>query len=224
MPKKRLVIAGTGQLSVLQILDLQDTYDFLGFIDDNQENARSRELLGNTILGGFDWLSTNSDTNLHIVNSIARTCAVRHHSTVRLSQFNPTFGNLLPKQTYTSNLQIGFGNIIGTNVTIEPNVKIGNHNIILSGTIIAHDTTIGNNNFFGLGVLVQGGVQIGNNVFLSAGTIIEPEVVIADSVLTMAGAIIYCDILSGAMALCKTSTIIPIPQGSLHSPNLINLS
>ena len=214
MPK--LLVAGTGQLSVLQIIARQTAYEFIGFLDDNKANAKTRELFGHKIVGGFDYLSQLDASDVFVVNSIARSAAIRASSTIRLQSYNARFANLCCDSLDLSMVKTGIGNIIGTDVIIEPNVKIGNHNIILSGTTIAHDTTIGNNNFIGLSSIIQGNVSIGDNTFLSAGTIVEPDDVIHDKSVTMAGAVVFQNVSAASVVIVKPPREIMISKSSRH--------
>ena len=213
---KKLVVAGTGQLSVLQIIAKQPEYEFLGFLDDKKENQINRNLHGYNIIGGFDWLAEQEEEDVFVVNSIARSTLIRAKATQRLESFNASFANLYNHELDLSMSVIGVGNIIGNNVNIEPNVSIGNHNIILSGTNIGHDVKIGDNNFIGVSSILQGHVKVCNNVFLSAGTIVEPEIVINDRSVTMSGAIVFENVISDSMVITKPSRQIPISQNSRH--------
>lgn len=212
---KQLVIAGTGQLSLLQILKFMDIniYNFLGFIDDNANNKK-RNLYGHKILGGFDWIKDKKD--VYTINSIARTTKIREKSTKKLETYGAKFINLIHPSVNIEFAEIGVGNVIAEGVNLEPGVKIGNHNMILRSCSIGHDSTIGDFNFIGIGTIIQGGCIINNNIFLSAGTIIEPNLKIGKGCVSMAGSIIFNNLESSKLIINNPSKVINLPKNSKH--------
>jgi len=89
--------------------------------------------------------------------------------------------------------EIGKGNIIMSNVSIDPFSKIGHNNIISSGTVISHHCSIGDSNLFGPGCLISGSVSIGSNCTFGSGIIIEPNVSIPDGITIPSGCVIVSD-------------------------------
>ena len=214
---KRVVVAGTGQLTVVEIInnDISGDLRLAGFIDDNLQNTK-RNLLGHDFLGDFGWIRDHNE-DLLVVNSIARTCKVRKQSTERLLDLGATFTNAIHKSaSIDKSAKIGNGNIIGRNVIIESEVKIGDHNIILSNCVIAHNSVIGSYNFIGISTVIQGYCVVRDLSFLSAGVIQEPNSVISDRCVIGAGVVVDGKIESGMMALLRPGKIIRVPSFSKH--------
>jgi len=82
-------------------------------------------------------------------------------------------GNIiLSNSTVQSNVKLGNFNIINSNVTIEHETKIGNFNFIAANSCIGATVKIGNTNFFGLNTSIRENVKIGNNVFTGMNSLV----------------------------------------------------
>ena len=91
--------------------------------------------------------------------------------------------NFIHPLAYTSaDLQLGTGNVILSNSTIQSNVRIGNNNIINSNVAIEHDTSIGNGNFFSASVCVGAKVSIGNHCFIGLNASVRENVRLDENV------------------------------------------
>lgn len=195
-----LLICGTGQLEILQLIDDInkskkdcDFINLIGFLDDNPENY-SRDLKGYRILGGFNWLEENNTEELYVINSIARTCEIRKESTLRLKSYGAKFTNLIhPSVNINYCNSIGIGNIIFEYTALKINSSIGDHNMLLNGVILGHDSVVGSYCFFGHNSVCQGNTKINNSTFIGSGSNILPSLTIKEGVTLSIGAILTCD-------------------------------
>lgn len=179
---KKLVIAGTGFPDAVKIIDSlnlvsSQKHELLGFLDDN-ENNKTRDLLGYRIIGGFDWIKGKSD--VFVFNSIARDASIREKATKKLSYFGAKFISLIAPDIQISYSRIGEGCFLGIGVYLGAKVSIGDQSLVLSNTSINHDSSVGENCFVGSGVNIQGHVNIGKNCFIASGAAIAPGVSIGD--------------------------------------------
>lgn len=87
-----------------------------------------------------------------------------------------------------SNCEIGEGNIILENTTIQPFVNIGSGNVIWSNCNISHHTTIGDFNFFAPVSSLAGNVEITHHCFLGNNCTIRNGVSVKPYTLVGAGA------------------------------------
>lgn len=212
---KKIVIAGTGYMPILQIITKMsnNTYDLLGFIDDNYENKK-RNLYGYEILGGFDWIKNKKE--VYTINSIARTTKIRKKSTEKLEKYGAKFVNIIHPSVNTEFAEIGIGNVISEGVNLEPGVKIGNHNMILKSCSLGHDSSIGDFNFLGIDSIIQGNCKLADNIFLSARTIIEPNLEVGKGCVSMAGSTIFNNVESSKLIINIPSKVIDLPKNSQH--------
>lgn len=81
-----------------------------------------------------------------------------------------------PLTYYPSSLELGTGNIILSNTTIQSNVSIGDLNIINSNITIEHDTQIGDGNFIAANVAIGANVLLGSHNFIGLNSSIRENV------------------------------------------------
>jgi len=94
-----------------------------------------------------------------------------------------------PKATVLGDV-VGEGNIILSNVVIEPFTKIHNNNIIWSNSLLCHDVIVGNHNFIAAGSIVGGFSQIVESNFLGFNSTIKDNIVVEREVLVGAKSLI----------------------------------
>jgi len=82
---------------------------------------------------------------------------------------------------------IGEGNLIFSNVTIEPYSQVGIGNIIRSNAYISHNAVLGNFNYISPSACIAGNVKIGDNTFIGANSTIRNSLTIGDFSLIGAG-------------------------------------
>lgn len=194
--KINLLIAGTGYIELANIAEHGITpegyeIDVIGFLDDNEEN-KSRNLLGKNIIGGFSDLSKYPDA--FVINSIARNMELRSKTTSILNRYGAKFTSIIHESCSYSNLKIGKGSFIGPNGVVETNVEIGDHTCVLSSCVISHDTKIGNFCFIGHHSTLSGFVSVKEKAFIAAGSVIHPQVVIGKSSVIGLNSTILADV------------------------------
>lgn len=193
---KKIVICGTGQLEILELIDEINEYsnpiekiEIIGFLDDNLNNIK-RDLNGYKILGGFDWI-TQYKKDIFVVNSIARNTSIRKLANKRLENLGAQFINLIhPSVKLKYCKSIGKGNIIFEKSSLKVNSEVGDHNMILSGFILGHNSILGSYCFAGHNSICQGDVKIKDQVFLGSGCNISPSLIVKEKAVLGIGAIL----------------------------------
>ncbi len=71
-----------------------------------------------------------------------------------------------PSVMIARSVNIGYGNVILCNCSVNTNSRIGNFNTFLYGTHFGHDTTMGNNNFVASQACIGSGLHIGDMNFV----------------------------------------------------------
>lgn len=112
---------------------------------------------------------------------------------------------------YSNN--IGYGNIIFPNVTIDPYTAIGNGNIFYPCSILSHHSSIQNFNFFAVRACVAGHVSIKNNCFIGANATIKDNVNIESEVLIGANAYVSKDCSEKVVIVPTKSRILESKTG-----------
>ncbi len=77
------------------------------------------------------------------------------------------FPNLIhPQAAISSSVQLGEGNIVLPNTTLDTEVKIGCFNYLDHNVGISHHSIVGDNNFICLGTMIGGKAKIGHHNFI----------------------------------------------------------
>lgn len=99
-----------------------------------------------------------------------------------------------PQSFISQETDLGDGNWICANVSIESNAKLGSGNIIFNNSVIEHDSIINDNCYLSPSSTVCGKVTISDNVYIGPGAIISAGVFIGKNVIIGAGAVVLRDV------------------------------
>ena len=109
----RFVVAGTGLPEIISLIEdiiyADETFEFLGFVDDNPLN-KNRQLYGYEFIGTFEALRNMGD--VFVANSIGRSTEVRWQSTARLISLGAKFINLIHPGIKLRGVELGNGNVV----------------------------------------------------------------------------------------------------------------
>jgi sugar O-acyltransferase (sialic acid O-acetyltransferase NeuD family) len=106
-----------------------------------------------------------------------------------------------PSSLMSTKVQLGVGNYISKNVSLNFMVEIGDNCILNTGCIIEHECIIGNAVHVAPGAVVAGNVMIGDNTFVGANSIIKQGITIGANVVIGAGSVILKDIEDNSTVL-----------------------
>ena len=174
---------------VSRINEVQPTWNFLGFIDDNPDLA-GKEIDGYHVAGNCDYL--NHQENAYCVCAVGAS-SVRKKIVSKLK--NVQFATLIdPSVQMSSLVSIGEGSIICAGAIITVDVEIGNHVIVNLDCTIGHDAVLENFATLYPSVNVSGQCQIGEATELGTGVqIIQGKSICKDTIVG-AGAVVVKDI------------------------------
>jgi len=168
MSPKPLVIAGAGGFGreTLDVLRASDpngsTWDFIGFVSDDKPDLNIIERIGAAWLGTTDSF-LDSPREIQFVVAIGDPVA-RELIARKFEQggFRPVT-LIHPRTSIGTDVHIGEGSIICSNVSITTNVRIGSHVHVNPNSTIGHDVHIAD--FVSINHLVA----ISGNVSIEAG-------------------------------------------------------
>lgn len=141
----------------------------------------------------FDWDNT-ADFILGIGDNY-----IRSKLAAFIKSKNKNILNVLhPSASVSKMTQIGTGNFIARNVSINPIVKIGDFCIINTSAIIEHECVIGDGVHVAPGAILAGNVRVGDNTFIGANSVVKQGVSIGSDVVIGAGSVIIRDVESNS--------------------------
>ena len=97
----------------------------------------------------------------------------------------------------SNEINIGKGNLIARNVSINPFVTINDFCILNTGCIIEHECVIESAVHIGPGAVLAGNVKIGERTFVGANSTIKQGVIIGKDVIIGAGSVVLNNIADG---------------------------
>lgn len=180
---KDLVIIGCGGFGrevvefVKLINEQSPTWNFLGFVDDN-ENARTVE--GYTILGGLEALYSIADTTYACI-AIA-DIGSRKRLAEECEKHGVKFATIIsPDLKMRGELcTVGEGSIIATGCEMAINSHVGKHCILNTGAGLGHDTVVGDFVDMMPFTAVMGDVRIGDYCYFGVRSTVINGVRIAE--------------------------------------------
>lgn len=193
-----LLIYGAGGLGreVLSLVRSYDTFEVIGFLDDNV--PKNTLINGAKVIGGRETLSS-ADSPVNLVLAFgdpARKSLVAgkiNSSRVHYPVIRHPSVILQDEATIT----IGAGSILCAGSILTTDIQIGKHVLINLNCTLGHDTRVGDFTSVMPGVNVAGEVEIGRAVLVGSGANILNRVKIGDNSKVGMGAAVIHDVEPG---------------------------
>lgn len=99
-----------------------------------------------------------------------------------------------PTAVLSYSFNMGQGNFIAANVTVNALASIGDYCILNTGAIVEHECTIGDAVHIGPGAVLAGNVKVGARSFIGANAVIKQGVTIGNNVIVGAGSTVINNI------------------------------
>jgi len=196
---KKLVIVGAGGfgrevLDVVEAMNLAagsfPIWDFLGFIDDIDQETYGRGL----VLSGVDGSDAFEAEYVIAIGDPARRELVAHRMVGEVAVL------VHPSATFGDSVKLGPGAIVCAGVRVTTNVTIGSHVHLNLNSTVGHDTVIGDHVTLYPGVNLSGSVQVGQRVSFGTNSSVLQGLVIGDDAVIAAGAVVVGDVPAGVTA------------------------
>lgn len=194
---KNLVIIGAGgvgretALIVQQINQLDDTWNLVGFVDDNLDNF-GKVINGYSVIGGIDTLEL-LDEDYYVVIAIANYKVKK--SIVERLKGKFRFATIVhPKVWIHDFMTLGEGSIIYEGAILTSNIEIGNHVIVCPKCGVGHDSKVKDYVSLLWNVNVSGNDLIEEGVLMGTGSTVIQGKTIGKGATIGAGAVVVDDI------------------------------
>ena len=213
-----LVIIGAGGLG-REVFDLvrdinrsAPTYDFLGFLDDGEVDARLLGRLGVALMGPT---FTLADLEACYVIGIGTVAPRRRIDTLARSWGRSAAKLIHPSATIGSDVQIGDGAVIAAGVRLATHTVVGRHAQVNLNSTIGHDAVVEDFATLYAGVHVSGGCVIEEGATLGTGSVILPNVRVGRRAIVGAGTVVTRDVApeTTVVGAVGRSTIASRPAG-----------
>jgi sugar O-acyltransferase (sialic acid O-acetyltransferase NeuD family) len=94
----------------------------------------------------------------------------------------------------STKVNLGSGNFLSTNVSINVLTEIGDFCILNTGCIVEHECEIGNGVHIAPGAVLAGNVKVGDLSFIGANSVIKQGIKVGKNVTVGAGAVVLKDV------------------------------
>ncbi|MEA3015690.1 MAG: hypothetical protein QOI38_412 [Sphingomonadales bacterium] len=194
----RLILFGSGGHAkvVLEAIRAVHPGCEIAILDDDPE-AAGRDLLGETILGGREWMRHNWP-DAAVVPAIGTNAA-----RAALIDWLKGEGRLLapvahPSAIVSPSAAIGGGAFLAPGAIVNAETILGEGAIVNTGASVDHDCRIGAAAHVAPGAHLCGGVRVGARSLIGAGATVIPGVAVGADALVGAGSVLIADIADGA--------------------------
>ncbi len=201
MNEKIIIIGGKGAAVVLadQILHAarfyNAPYEFIGFCIDDPNLGNN--INGVPILCKINELNDkyNNLTDVKYFFALYKPSCMQERVKMfqNLNLPPQKFINFIHPSSYIApSAELGIGNVVCSNVTINCNARIGNFNTLNGNVLFGHDTTLGNYNILAGSATISSEITIGDGNFIGLNSTIRDRVQIGDfNIVGMASAVLH---------------------------------
>lgn len=206
---KNLIVFGAGDLGkfiVYNINMFDDTYNILGFMDDDPRKI-NQKLCGLPIFAS-NYLQSGKIENLCMVIAVSSPVA-KEAIVNNLRPYNIEYPNFIASGAWISNgVEIGRGIIMYPNSTVDFEARIGSFVTINAGCSIGHNVSIGHFATLAPGVNLAGFTEIEKGVDLGIGCCTIQKIRIGSSSIVGGQAMLIKDVAPGKTVVGVPAKII----------------
>jgi sugar O-acyltransferase (sialic acid O-acetyltransferase NeuD family) len=193
MVKPPLLVLGFGGNAIDAIDTIQNSYEIIGFIDDNPERQKL----------SFDGIPVYARQVLEkykdakVITLIGSEATFRNREKI-ISEFklpDSRFATIIHPIALVSRLaKVGHDVIVFAGAIVTANALIGNHIFVLPNSVIHHDVSIGDFTMIGSNVTIAGHVKVGKNCYLGSASSIKNGIDIGDGSIIGMAANVVCSV------------------------------
>lgn len=189
--------AGGHAKVLLEILQLEATYEFVGLLDPRRELWDSK-VMGVSVLGDDNLIPelrargvTHAFIGLGGVGDNSHRARIYNLLIERGFELVKTIHS---HAIISKSARIGDGAMIMAGAIINAESIVGNNVIINTGSIVEHDCVIGDHVHIASGACLAGGVWLGENAHIGLGASVRQCVRIGKNAIVGAGAVVVKDV------------------------------
>ena len=184
---------------------LGESYDIIGFLDDN-EGLWNREYLGVRVIGNISDLEKFEHDG--VVVGIGENL-VRQKLYLELKERGENIIKVIhPSAILAVDTVIGDGTVIFAGVIINSRAQVGSNVILNTACTVGHDLVVCSHAQIGPGVNLGGGVIVGEGAFVAIGSVVIPYKTIGSWAVVGSGAAVINDVL-------PSETVVGVPAKPL---------
>jgi sugar O-acyltransferase (sialic acid O-acetyltransferase NeuD family) len=193
-PPLLLLGAGGAAREIAEAARATDSFDVLGYLDDDPGRHGSR-LAGLPVIGPL--AAIDDHPNALVVAAMGNPGAVRSRETVvaRLGLDEARFATVIsPSASASASCRIGPGSVLLPGAVLTADVSVGAHVLVMPNSVLTHDVVVEDCASLAAGVLLAGGVRIGRSAYVGAGVRVREGVTIGAGALVGMASLVLADV------------------------------
>ncbi|MDO9049322.1 MAG: acetyltransferase [Methylobacter sp.] len=195
--KSPLLVLGFGGNAIDAIDTIENSYEIIGFIDDNPE----RQKLSFEGIPVYTRQVLEKYKDVKVITLIGSEANFRNRKKI-INDFkvpDSRFATIIHPTAVVSRLaKIGHDVIVFAGVIVTANAVIGNHVFILPNSIVHHDVNISDYTMIGANVTIAGHVKVGESCYLGSASSIKNGINIGDRSMIGMAANVVCPVPSNS--------------------------
>jgi acetyltransferase EpsM len=202
MRRKLLIWGAAGHARVVaDIVQLVDSHEIVGFLDDLQPAPRTEPGLSAPVLGGRELLPRlRSDGVTDLLVAIG-DCNVRLDLAERALAYGFDLPTVIhPRATLAGDVTVGQGTVVCAGAIVAPAARIGANVIVNTAATVDHESVIEDGAHISPGAHLAGNVHVGRGAWICIGAIIGPRVHVGAGAVLGAGSVLLEDLPPGILA------------------------
>lgn len=197
MAKTPLFVLGFGGNAIDAMDTIQNSYEIIGFIDDNPE--RQKLSFEGIPVYPRQVLDKYKDAKVITLIGSESTFCSREKIIREFKIPDSRFATVIhPAAVVSRQATLGHDVIVFAGAVVTANAVIGNHIFILPNTVVHHDVSIGDYTMIGANVTIAGHVKVGKSCYLGSASSIKNGMNIGEGSIIGMAANVVCSVPSGS--------------------------
>lgn len=188
----KIIIFGLGDFArQLKFYIEKDTEYEIAYFCVDKKYFKNKYFLGTKVITFEDGLNALSPREYKFILGVGyKNMHMRVATFNKIKEKGFSFANYVSSSATVLGEIIGEGNIILSNVTIEPFATVNNNNIIWSDCLICHDSIVGNHNFIAAKSILGGHSKVLENNFIGFNSTVIQNITVEKEVLLGANSLL----------------------------------
>jgi acetyltransferase EpsM len=196
MSEKLLIWGASGHaLVVADIVRLEQRFEIVGFLDDEQPQRRGSPFCGSHILGGAEQLAALRRSGVENLLVAFGHCRARLAAAAQARDAGFQLGSAVhPRAVLAADSAIGAGSVVMAGAVVNSGATIGENVIVNTNATVEHECLIAPGAHLCPRSVLGGRVRVGQAAWVGIGATVRENMVVGADAIVGAGAVVVADV------------------------------